>query len=171
MITLGSIAPRFGGSAWTDGRVRRLSWPALHTGTLLLRFDAQAARHRHALRVLNQAARRLTGAARLAVVCHGPLHAVARWARATQARHEPLALTVILDPEDYLAALYDLVSADGTALWGQFLIDGAAVVRQVQVSRCHVPPDADELVRCGRAIAASAAFEGGEDSSPFQQEE
>lgn len=168
MITLGSLAPRFGGSAWTEGRVRRLSWPALHTGTLLLRFDAQAARHRRALRVLNQAARRLSGAARLAVVCHGPLHAVERWARATQARNEPLALTVILDPEDYLAALYDLVTADGTALWGQFIIDGAAVVRQAQVCRCHIPPDADELVRSAQAISASSAFDGVEDSSPLQ---
>src|SRR5829696_4163196 len=101
MITLGSVAPQFGCSAWCDGRVRRLSWPALHTGTLLLLFDAQAARRRRAMRVLNQAARRLSGAARLAVVCHGPLHDVERWARATQARHEPLALTVILDPEDH----------------------------------------------------------------------
>src|SRR3954465_14087595 len=106
MITLGSVAPRFGCSAWSEGRVRRLNWPALHTGTLLLLFDAQAARRR-AMRVLNQAARRLRGAARLAVVCHGPLQVVERWARATQARHEPVALTVILDPEDHLAALYD----------------------------------------------------------------
>ncbi len=145
-----------------------LSWPALHTGTLLLLFDAQAARRRRALRVLNQAARRLSSAARLAVVCHGPLHAVERWARTTQARHEPLALTVILDPEDHLAALYDLVSADGTVRWGQFLIDGAAVVRQAQVCRCHVPPDADELVRCARAISASSAFDCALDPYPFQ---
>src|SRR5882724_1736278 len=99
MITLGSSAPRFGCSAWSDGRVRRLSWLDLHTGTLLLLFDAQAARYRRAMRVLNQAAQRLSGAARLAVVCHGPLHAVERWARATQARNEPLVLTVILDLE------------------------------------------------------------------------
>src|SRR5688500_2870525 len=110
MITLGSTAPRFGCSAWSDGRVRRLSWPALHTGVLLLLVDAQAARRRRALRVLNQAADRLKGVARVAVVCHGPLDAVEGWARAMQARHEPLALTPILDPEDYLAALYDLVS-------------------------------------------------------------
>src|SRR4051812_41784426 len=105
MIALGSIAPRFGCSAWCDGRVRRLNWPALHTGTLLLLFDAQAARLRREMHVLNQAARRLSGAARLAVVCHGPLYEVEHWAQATQARNEPLALTVILDPEDYLAAL------------------------------------------------------------------
>jgi hypothetical protein len=171
MIALGSIAPRFGCSAWSDGRVRRLSWSALHTGTLLLLFDAQAARYRRAMRVLNQAARRLSGAARLAVVCHGPLHAIERWARATQARNEPLALTVILDPEDYLAALYDLVSADGTVRWGQYIIDGAAVVRQAQICRCHVPPDADELVRYARAISASSAFDCVEDSTPFQEED
>lgn len=171
MITPGSIAPRFGCSAWTDGRVRRLSWPALHTGTLLLLFDAQAARHRQAMHVLNQAAQRLHGAARLAVVCHGPLHAVERWARLTQARHEPLALTVILDPEDYLAALYNLVAADGTARWGQFIIDCAAVVRHAQVCRCHVPPDADDLVRCAQAISASSAFEGDKVPNPFPQEE
>ena len=159
MIALGSVAPHFGCSAWSDGRVRRLSWPALHTGTLLLLFDAQAARRRRAMRVLNQAARRLSGEAQLAVVCHGPLHVVERWARAMQARDEPLALTVILDPEDHLAALYDLVSADGTLCWGQFLIDGAAVVRQAQVCRCRVPPDADELVRCALAIPASSAFD------------
>ncbi len=170
MIALGSMAPRFGCSAWSAGRVRRLSWPALHTGTLLLLFDAQAARRR-ALRVLNQAARRLSGAARLAVVCHGPLNVVERWARVTQARHEPLALTVILDPEDHLAALYDLVSADGMPRWGQFLIDGAAVVRQAQVCRCHIPPDADELVRCALAISASSAFDCVLDPCPFQQEE
>src|ERR1017187_9904195 len=166
MITLGSIAPRFGCSAWTDAGVRRLSWPALHTGTLLLLFDAQAARHRRTMRVLNQAARRLSGVARFAVVCHGPLQAVERWARATQARHQPLALTIILDPEDYLAALYDLVSADGTPRWGQFIIDGAAVVRQAQVCRCHVPPDADDLVRYARAISACSAFDCVEDPCP-----
>lgn len=171
MLTLGSVAPRFGCSAWSDGRVRRLSWPALHTGTLLLLFDAQAARRRRAMRVFNQAARRLSDAARLAVVCHGPLHAVERWARVTQARHEPLALTVILDPEDRLAALYDLVSADGTAHWGRFIIDRAAVVCQAQVCRCHVPPDADELVRDARAVAASAACDAVEDSDPFRQGE
>jgi hypothetical protein len=171
MIALGSTAPRFGCSAWSAGRVRRLSWSALHSGTLLLRFDAQAAHHRRAMRVLNQAARRLGDVARLAVVCHGPLHAVERWARATQARNEPMALTVILDPEDYLAALYDLVAADGTARWGQFIIDGAAVVRQVQVCRCHVPPDADELVRYARAISASPAFDCVEPPHPFQEEE
>jgi alkyl hydroperoxide reductase subunit AhpC len=121
------------------------------------------------MRVLNQAARRLGGAARLAIVCHGPPHVVGRWARATQARHEPLALTVILDPEDRLAALYDLVSADGTARWGQFLLDGAAVVRQAQVCRCHVPPDADELVRYAMAIPASPAFDGVEDPCHFRQ--
>src|SRR3954468_21866334 len=122
MIALGSTAPHFGCSAWSADGVRRLNWPALHTGALLLLFDAQAARHRRALRVLNQAARRLSGVARLAVVCHGPLQAVESWARATHARHEPLALTVILDPEDYLADLYELVSADGALRWGQFLI-------------------------------------------------
>lgn len=151
--------------------MRRLSWPALHTGTLLLLFDAQAARRRRAMRVFNQAAQRLSGAARLAVVCHGPLHAVERWARATQDRHEPLALTVILDPEDHLAALYDLVSADGTARWGRFIIDGDAVVCQAQVCRCHVPPDADELVRDARAISASPACDGAEGPRPVQPEE
>jgi hypothetical protein len=170
MITLGSVAPQFGCSAWSEGRVRRLSWSGLHTGTLLLLFDAQAARRR-ALRVLNQAARRLSGAAQLAVVCHGPLHLVERWARATQARHKPLALTVILDPEDHLASLYDLVTADGTVRWGRFIIDDAAVVRQAQVCRCHVPPDADELVRVARAIAAGSAFDCVEEPGSFRQEE
>jgi hypothetical protein len=70
-----------------------------------------------------------------------------------------LALTVILDPEDFLAALYELVSADATVRWGQFIIDGAAVVRQAQVCSCHVPPDANDLVRYTRAIAASPAFD------------
>jgi hypothetical protein len=171
MIALGSVAPPFGCSAWSNGRVRRLGWPALHTGTLLLLFDAQAARQRRALCVLNQAAHRLSDAARLAVVCHGPLHVVERWAQATLARHEPLVLTVILDPEDHLAALYGLVSADGTARWGQFIIDGAAVVRQAQVCRCHVPPDADELVREARAIAASSARDGTLDPCPFEEQQ
>lgn len=170
MITLGSVAPRFGCSAWSDGRVQRLAWPALHSGPLLLLFDSQAACSR-ALRVLNQAARRLSGTARLAVVCHGPLPCVERWARSTQDRHEPLALTVILDPEDYLAALYELVSKDGTAHCGQFIVDGAGVVRQVQVCNSHVPPDADELVRCARALAASSARACALGPCPSQQEE
>lgn len=158
MITFGSIAPHFGCSAWSDGRVRRLSWAALHTGPLLLVFDAQAARDRRAMRVLNQAAHRLAGQARLALVCHGPLPAVERWARGTQARNEALALTVILDPEDFLAERYEQVSADGTVRWGQFIIDGADVVRHAQVCRSRVPPDADELVRQARAVFASSPF-------------
>ena len=87
MITPGSIAPRFGCSAWRAGRVRRLSWSALHTGTLLLLFDEagrRAASYRrrgdHA-RLLNRggATGAERGAARLAVVCHGPLDTVERW--------------------------------------------------------------------------------------------
>lgn len=162
MIEPGSIAPHFGCSAWSLRGVQRLSWSALHTGTLLLLFDAQAARYRHTMRVLNQAARRLRDAARLAVVCHGPLHDVERWARGTLARHEALALTVILDPEDFLAQQYDLVSEDGIARWGQFIIDSRDVVRLAQVCRCHVPPDADDLVRYVRAISV-------EDSHPLQK--
>jgi alkyl hydroperoxide reductase subunit AhpC len=154
MITLGSIAPRFGCSAWSDGHVRRLSWPALHTGTLLLLFDAQAARVRQELYELNQAAIRL-GALRAnaAVVCRGPLHMIERWAADTLAQHEPLALTVIVDPEDHLAALYDLVSQEGAACWGQFIIDSAGIVRQVETCRCHIAANADELVRFVRDIA------------------
>lgn len=123
------------------------------------------------MRVLNRAARRLSGTARLAVVCHGPLQAIERWARATEVRREPMALTVILDPEDHLAAMYDLVSPDGKLRWGQFIIDAAAVVRQVQICRCHVPPDADELVRYARAISANPVFDCTENPSPFEQKE
>ena len=82
-----------------------------------------------------------------------------------------LALTVILDPEDYLAAQYNLVASDGAVRWGQFILDRAAVVRQAQVCRCHVPPDAAELVRSARAIAACSSFDCIEDQSPFRHEE
>jgi hypothetical protein len=163
MIALGSPAPRFGCSAWSDGGMRRLSWSALHTGPLLLLFDAQAPRHPRAMKILDQAARRLSGAARLALVCRGPLRAIERWART---RREPPALTVILDLEDYLAEMYDLVSADGATRWGRFIIDADAIVRQTQVCGCRIPPDADDLVRDTRAVAACSAFEGVEGPCP-----
>jgi len=42
-------------------------------------------------------------------------------------------LTVILDPEDYLAALYHFVSADGTVALGHSPSTAPPVVRQAQV--------------------------------------
>lgn len=167
MITLGSIAPRFGCSAWSDGHVRRLNWPALHTGTLLLLFDAQAARVRQELHELNRAACRLGAlGAKAAVVCRGPLPMIERWAADTLAQDEPLALTVIVDPEDRLAALYDLVTKDGAARWGQFIIDAAGIVRQVETCRCHIAANADELVRFVGAIA----HDGSEERNHIEEE-
>jgi hypothetical protein len=63
-----------------------------------------------------------------------------------------------------------LVSVAGTARWGQFIIDNAAVVRQAQVCRCHVPPDADELVRHARAISAGSVFDCGANPYYFPEE-
>ena len=154
MVAVGTLAPSFGCSAWIGGRVRRLNWSGLHDGkSLLLLFVAQAARVSWELRELNRAAHRLGAlGAKAAVVCHGPVRLIERWAEVTLARGEPLALTVIVDPEDYLAALYDLVSEDGAVRWGQFIIDAAGLVRQVEICRCRIAANADELVRFASGI-------------------
>ena len=155
MVPIGTLAPPFGCSAWIRGRVRRLSWSQLHTGhTLLLLFDAEAARVHGELCELNQTACRLKAlGAKAAVICRGPLHRIEGRAEDSLARGEPLALTVIVDPEDHLAALYHLVSVDNAARWGQFIIDAAGLVRQVEICRCHIDANADELVRFVRGIA------------------
>lgn len=155
MVAVGTFAPSFGCSAWIGGRVRRLNWSGLHDGkTLLLLFVSQAARERDELSELNQAACRLgVLGAKAAVVCRGPVQMIERWAADTLARGEPLALTVIVDPEDHLAAQYNLVSEDGAARWGQFIIDAAGLVRQVEICRCRIAANADELVRFVRGIA------------------
>ena len=154
MVPVGTLAPPFGCSAWIRGRVRRLSWSELRDGnTLLLIFDAEAARVYEELYELNQTARRLRAlGAKAAVVCRGPLDMIEGWAADTLARGEPLALTVIVDPEDHLAAQYNLVSADNAARWGQFIIDAAGLVRLVETCRCRIDANADELVRFVRGI-------------------
>ncbi len=37
--------------------------------------------------------------------------------------------------------------------WGQFIIDAAGIVQQVEICRCRIAANGDELVRFVRAIA------------------
>jgi alkyl hydroperoxide reductase subunit AhpC len=53
----------------------------------------------------------------------------------------------------FAAALYNFVSVDNAARWGQFIIDAAGFVRHVEICRCRINANADDLVRLVRGIA------------------
>jgi alkyl hydroperoxide reductase subunit AhpC len=152
MVSIGILAPRFSGTALVRGNLQRLHWHDIHQGKpLLLLFDAYAARAGTDLPVLNQVAVRLRGLhANLAVVCRPPLGKTTAW---TTEEIAQLSWPLILDPEDYLAWRYDLVHPDGQVFWGQFIIDSSGIVRQSEVCGCHLPADADEMVRFVQAVA------------------
>jgi alkyl hydroperoxide reductase subunit AhpC len=154
MVNIGILAPRFSGTALVRGNLQRLRWRDIHQGkTLLLLFDAHAARAGTDLPVLNQAAVRLRSLhANLAVVCRPPLGETTAWATERIAQ---LSWPLILDPEDDLASRYDLVDPDGKAFWGQFIIDSSGIVRQSEVCGCHLPADVEEMVRFVQAVAPS----------------
>jgi alkyl hydroperoxide reductase subunit AhpC len=154
MVTVGFAAPKFDCRAVVHGTIRRLRWRQVHEDkTLLLLFDASAAGGPADLIVLNRAAGRLHALrAKLAVVCRA---SVAELLALANDGADDLAFPLIGDADRYLAWLYNLVLADGTTLWGQFLIDPAGVVRQAAVSGFPVAWDVEELVRSAQVVARS----------------
>jgi peroxiredoxin (alkyl hydroperoxide reductase subunit C) len=158
MVLVGSAAPPFDCQAVVHGTLRPLRWPELHAHqTLLLLFDPPAPAGRRAdWTTLNEAAERLHGLpANLAVVCRAGPSEVLAWANGLRGNGGPgaLAFPLLADGDGHVAWLYDLLRADGRALWGRFLIDPGGVVRQAALSDFPIPGDADELVRFTEAVA------------------
>ena len=146
MVTIGTVAPHFDCRAVIRGGLRRLRWRHLQANkTLVLLFDARSGAQwpPAELRTLNRATRRLRLlGARVAVVSQAPLS-------------EVLACPLLLDPDGYLAWLYDLALGDGRVLWGQILIDAAGVIRQTAVSCFPIPVNVEELSDAVTAVAQS----------------
>jgi hypothetical protein len=146
MVCVGTVAPRFDCRAVIRGDLRRLRWRQLQANkTLVLLFNARPGALWPAaeLRTLNHATRRLRHlGARMAVVSQAPLS-------------EILICPLLLDPDGYLAWLYDLALGNGRLLCGQFLIDAAGIVRQTAVSCFPMPIDVEELSGAVAAIAQS----------------
>jgi hypothetical protein len=80
----------------------------------------------------------------VAVVCRAPVSELMAWPN--RRRDEAIPFPLLVDADDRLHWLYNLILADGSTLWGQFLIDSHGFVRQRAVSSFPVAVNVDELV-------------------------
>jgi peroxiredoxin (alkyl hydroperoxide reductase subunit C) len=158
MVRVGLAAPHFDGTAVVDGHLVQLRWQQVHEDkTLVLLFDPiDGAAHspEYLIAVSNAVARLSRPHANLAVVWRNDAHETLAWANRPPSKGGPgaLAFPLIADPDGCIAALYDLLVAGSTPLWGQFLIDPAGIIRQLAVSGIPVCAGVDELLRIIEAV-------------------
>ena len=162
MVGVGLAAPHCDGLAVVHRRLVPLRWQQVHQDkTLVLLFDpidSTAHSPEYLIAVSNAVARRSRPHSRVAVVWRNDAQATLAWANRPPSAGGPgaLAFPLIADPAGHIAALYDLLAAGRTPLWGQFLIDPAGIIRQVAVSAFPVCASVDELLRIIQAIGSAA---------------
>jgi alkyl hydroperoxide reductase subunit AhpC len=162
MVGVRTAAPHFDGPAVVDGRLVQLRWQQVHEDkTLVLLFDpidGTAHSPEYLIAVCNAVARLSRPHTKVAVVWRNDAHATLAWANCPRSEGGPgaLAFPLIADPAGHIAALYDLLAAGRTPLWGQFLINPAGIIRQVAVSGFPVWASVDDLLRIIQAIGSAA---------------
>ena len=154
MVMVGFAAPKFDCRAVIDRELRALCWPQVHQNkTLLLLFDANlhAVKEPAELLPLNRAVSHIRKLwANVAVVCRAPVSELLAWPN--RRRDKAMPFPLLVDADDRFHWLYDLILADGSTLWGQFLIDSRGFVRQRAVSSFPVAVNVEELVHSIRDV-------------------
>jgi alkyl hydroperoxide reductase subunit AhpC len=150
MVTVGSQAPMFDGRSVVEGNVVDLTWSQIHQNkTLVLLFDSvlTSSGVLDEVASLDDCLREFSHLnANVFLVCRDPLFEIVT---------SSIAIPVIVDSDNRLAALYDLLFEDGRTLWGQCIIDGYGIVRKS--SECDAPAGLTlgDLIRYVKAIGRS----------------
>ena len=159
MLTLRDPAPRFDCRAVVDHEVVDLNWNQVHDRRILvLRFDSieNCTEWPDGLVELSQSVGRFERLrANVAVVCRDHVFEILEWANRDSNEGGPgdIAFPIIVDSDDRIAALYDMLDADGCSHCGHIIIDPVGRIRQITMSVFPVSPNVDELLRCVTAIS------------------
>ncbi len=158
MLSVGTFAPTFDGSAVVAQEIVEQDWDEIHEKNVLillfdsLEDDAGMLDDLAALTAAAAAFERLES--KVAVVCRDDAYeTLARLDRVSD--EDPSAATaipILIDSDQRIASLYDMVFSDGRVLWGHCIIDSIGIVRQFTQSSIRTKVNVNELIRCVEAI-------------------
>tara|TARA_R110000850_G_scaffold55417_19_gene131116 strand:- start:1410 stop:1901 length:492 start_codon:yes stop_codon:yes gene_type:complete len=159
MLTPGNPAPSFDCSAVVDHDVVELTWNQLHQRrTLVLHFDSienYAALPDDLVALSHSLGDFVRIRANVAVVCRDHFSEILEWANRSADEGGPgeIRFPLVVDSDNQIASIYDILNAEGCALWGHIIIDPAGKVRQIAMSFFPVSLKVDELIRCVTSIS------------------